>query len=73
VALYNFNHAPASISLRFSDVGYSRATAVRLLDVFGNGGVSNATAHVGAWRSPLIAANETVLPYAPSSHSAAAC
>ena len=61
VALYNFKHEPASIVLRFADVGYSSETAVRMLDVFGNGGVSNATAHVGEWRSPAIAANATVL------------
>ena len=43
VALYNFNHHPTSIGLNFTDVGYSSVTAVRLLDVFGNGKVSNTT------------------------------
>lgn len=61
VALYNFKHTAAQIVLRFSDVGYSRVTSIRILDVFGNGHVSNATVHVGEWQSPLIGANETVL------------
>ena len=61
VALYNFNHAPATITLRFSDVGYSPSTAVRMLDVFGNGKVSNSSVHAGTWQSPLLSANETVL------------
>ena len=32
-----------------------------MLDVFGNGEVANSSVHVGAWRSPLIGVNETVL------------
>lgn len=54
VALYNYNHQPASITLHFDDVGYSSVSAIRLLDIFGNGNVSNATVHVGEWHSPLI-------------------
>ena len=61
VALYNFNHTPATITLRFSDVSYSQSTAVRMLDVFGNGKVSNSSVHAGTWQSPLLSANETVL------------